>query len=254
MARRQQGFTLIELLVVIAIIAILAAILFPVFARAREQARTASCISNMKQIALATLMYAQDYDGYFPCLDVNLAFSTGDIYSDMYKGVVAPPDAGWLDYVLKYGLGTQLYPYMKNRELWRCASDSNARGTPQIGYRSSSYLYQFMASNAGAAHTWWGAAFPYPWHETSTNYPSQFKMFSEMNPWHDNRFVPNPWDWYACWQPDTKMNFAFFDGHVKTYPVDRVLWRYPTTDPYPCYDYIWPKYGWPNPPEFHDLQ
>lgn len=62
----RQGFTLIELLVVIAIIAILAAILFPVFAKAREKARQTSCLSNIKQIALATLQYAQDYDEVLP--------------------------------------------------------------------------------------------------------------------------------------------------------------------------------------------
>lgn len=61
-----QGFTLIELLVVIAIIAILAAILFPVFARARENARRSSCLSNLKQIGLATMMYVQDYDEMYP--------------------------------------------------------------------------------------------------------------------------------------------------------------------------------------------
>ncbi len=60
--RSHRGFTLIELLVVIAIIAILAAILFPVFAQAREAARKASCTSNLKQIGLAWLLYAQDYD------------------------------------------------------------------------------------------------------------------------------------------------------------------------------------------------
>jgi len=64
--RRREGFTLIELLVVIAIIAILAAILFPVFAQAREKARAASCMSNNKQIALAFSMYKQDYDETYP--------------------------------------------------------------------------------------------------------------------------------------------------------------------------------------------
>src|SRR5437763_907367 len=63
---RQRGFTLIELLVVIAIIAILAAILFPVFARAREAARKTSCLSNLKQLGLASNMYKQDYDESYP--------------------------------------------------------------------------------------------------------------------------------------------------------------------------------------------
>ena len=65
---RKRGFTLIELLVVIAIIAILAAILFPVFARAREKARQSSCLSNVKQIGLGMMMYVQDYDERFPTL------------------------------------------------------------------------------------------------------------------------------------------------------------------------------------------
>lgn len=65
-SKHKQAFTLIELLVVIAIIAILAAILFPVFARARENARRTSCVSNGKQMGLATMMYLQDYDETFP--------------------------------------------------------------------------------------------------------------------------------------------------------------------------------------------
>src|SRR6202011_6192032 len=64
--RQRSGFTLIELLVVIAIIAILAAILFPVFAQAREQARKAVCLSNCKQIGLGMMMYVQDYDETYP--------------------------------------------------------------------------------------------------------------------------------------------------------------------------------------------
>src|SRR4030042_2067877 len=71
--RRDRGFTLIELLVVIAIIAILAAILFPVFARAREAARKATCLSNLKQITLAAIMYAQDYDEVLPTVSCSAA-------------------------------------------------------------------------------------------------------------------------------------------------------------------------------------
>ena len=69
--QRKHGFTLIELLVVIAIIAILAAILFPVFARAREAARKATCLSNLKQITLAAIMYAQDYDEVLPYVSMS---------------------------------------------------------------------------------------------------------------------------------------------------------------------------------------
>lgn len=66
MRRHRLGFTLIELLVVIAIIAILAAVLFPVFAQAREKARSISCLSNIKQIGTSTALYVQDYDETFP--------------------------------------------------------------------------------------------------------------------------------------------------------------------------------------------
>src|SRR5207248_8693882 len=71
LGRTRRAFTLIELLVVIAIIAILAAILFPVFAQARASARAISCISNTKQVSLGLLMYSQDYDETFPKLDNN---------------------------------------------------------------------------------------------------------------------------------------------------------------------------------------
>ena len=98
--RHQKGFTLIELLVVIAIIAILAAILFPVFARAREKARAASCLSNMKQIGLAVLQYSQDYDEYFPAW-----------------GVWDTSVGNWL-YIYN-----ALAPYMKNLQIIDCPSD-----------------------------------------------------------------------------------------------------------------------------------
>ena len=98
---RWVGFTLIELLVVIAIIAILAAILFPVFARAREKARTASCQNNLKQLAQGVLMYVQDYDDMFP------------IFGPQYGQNPDPPGSG-----VCWWLG--IYPYVKNPQLYNC--------------------------------------------------------------------------------------------------------------------------------------
>jgi len=94
--RTHRAFTLIELLVVIAIIAILAAILFPVFAQAREKARSASCLSNEKQIGLAILQYVQDYDETYPI------------------GVNADWNASW---------PTLVQPYVKSLDVFRCPSD-----------------------------------------------------------------------------------------------------------------------------------
>ncbi len=98
---RQRGFTLIELLVVIAIIAILAAILFPVFARARENARKATCQSNVKQIGLGILQYAQDYDEMM-------------VLAAAYSNPSAPGYYTW-PYLLQ--------PYVKNTQLFGCPSD-----------------------------------------------------------------------------------------------------------------------------------
>ncbi len=114
----RRGFTLIELLVVIAIIAILAAILFPVFARAREKARQASCLSNVKQAVLAGLMYAQDYDERLCSQTMNPASTEG--------------------YPMWYDL---IQPYIKNDQMRRCpsvASSSMGYGwhvqIPRTGY------------------------------------------------------------------------------------------------------------------------
>ena len=88
---RRKGFTLIELLVVIAIIAILAAILFPVFAKAREKARTSSCQSNLKQIGLAITQYVQDYDETLPQRYMGAeAYSWRVCVSPYLKGSIPP--------------------------------------------------------------------------------------------------------------------------------------------------------------------
>jgi prepilin-type N-terminal cleavage/methylation domain-containing protein len=112
--RAKKGFTLIELLVVIAIIAILAAILFPVFARARENARRASCQSNLKQIGLGVLQYIQDYDEKYVPTFVNLDGAAGYTPS-----VAANADQGWSQII---------QPYMKSTQLLQCPSETNAPG------------------------------------------------------------------------------------------------------------------------------
>ena len=106
----RRGFTLIELLVVIAIIAILAAILFPVFARAREKARQTSCLSNVKQIALGVMMYAQDYDERLPYRYLN----SGVGGSIQYPGGGTSGGMIW---------PMPVYPYVKNITLFDCPSD-----------------------------------------------------------------------------------------------------------------------------------
>ena len=105
----RRGFTLIELLVVIAIIAILAAILFPVFARAREKAKQTSCLSNMKQMGTALMMYAQDYDERFPRY---AAYNTPTEVLDDVPDVLAY----WWQCVM---------PYMMNEQELACPADSN---------------------------------------------------------------------------------------------------------------------------------
>ncbi len=106
--QHRKGFTLIELLVVIAIIAILAAILFPVFAQAREAARTSSCLSNVKQLSLGALMYVQDYDESFWAWNWNF-FCNG-----ANNGAPRDSSAFW---------APAIYPYVKNTGIYRCPDD-----------------------------------------------------------------------------------------------------------------------------------
>jgi prepilin-type N-terminal cleavage/methylation domain-containing protein/prepilin-type processing-associated H-X9-DG protein len=133
----RRGFTLIELLVVIAIIAILAAILFPVFAQARERARQISCTSNMRQLTLSVTMYAQDYDEAmvpstnYDCLDT------------------ASPSRIWTSMV---------QPYLKNTGIVACTSAKNlgyaeswsVRGVSSIGYNSATAIDSSLAEGFAA--------------------------------------------------------------------------------------------------------
>ena len=221
--RPRRGFTLIELLVVIAIIAILAAILFPVFARAREKARQASCESNMKQIGLGILMYASDYDGCFP---YNWTGGPGGCDTNL---------------VTVYDWMETTQPYTKNWQVYKCPSTSyggtmSAEGLPIAGcqqgpgFRSHAHRYGGYALNCGHR----GQPIPpgpgsnpndAPKKDTDINSPAGTGMIFETDwcpqwcgTWHVFGY-PNPWG--AAGQHHERlthndgMNVCFTDGHVK---------------------------------------
>ena len=142
----KKAFTLIELLVVIAIIAILAAILFPVFGRARENARRTSCVNNMKQLGLGVSMYAQDNDGRYP----------------MSSGLQR-----WPNYI---------FPYVKSRQLFVCPSVSDAQTRGQTWstsdperYYGYGYNYQYLGNSRTPARP----SFPFTATDSLVSAPAQ---------------------------------------------------------------------------------
>lgn len=143
--KRKFGFTLIELLVVIAIIAILAAILFPVFAQAREKARQTACISNEKQMGLAMLQYNQDFDEAFPMLQ--------------YMSAPACNSTQWIDWE------TAIYPYVKNGQTVQDSGMTVSYGTGGIwscpsfpSLRPAEYGINYALARDGSCT--WGAEQP----------------------------------------------------------------------------------------------
>ena len=179
----RRGFTLIELLVVIAIIAILAAILFPVFAKAREKARQASCLSNEKQLALAIMQYAQDYDETMPV--------------EFFGWSTVPPT--WRETVA---------PYIKNTQIFTCPSDSQWT----YGYGMNPnwvYLTSGVATDYGLGLRL--ALF---------QRPSETLLLGENrdNDWPVN-LVGSTWGAIQLRHNDGA-NCAFVDGHCKWQKVD----------------------------------
>jgi prepilin-type N-terminal cleavage/methylation domain-containing protein/prepilin-type processing-associated H-X9-DG protein len=177
---RNRGFTLIELLVVIAIIAILAAILFPVFAQAREKARAITCISNLKQIGLGLAMYVQDYDETYPY--------------DHYAPTAAT-DVNWFG---------AIYPYVKNGNKW--GADNSASGIggintcpDQIDMTQSTYAIHQYLSPQGTAYWATGAPLYTPATLSAiARPPDLIQVIEEGNndaTWGELAFDAQEWDW-----------------------------------------------------------
>lgn len=219
----RKGFTLIELLVVIAIIAILAAILFPVFARAREQARKTSCLSNMKQIGLGASMYKEDYDSTYAESRVSRATIDGagcDLPFGAYVG--APHITCWGIRLYYPGTGNtthqlagyplRIFPYVKNAQIFRCPSD-NLVDRWISGSERGSY-YQRHAHDVYSVG--WG---PRDSREAAIMKPAQLAYFVEEF-WHAGAVRPYAWDGGNTGARGC--NATFYDGHAKYMPVNFV--------------------------------
>jgi prepilin-type N-terminal cleavage/methylation domain-containing protein/prepilin-type processing-associated H-X9-DG protein len=231
--RAKAGFTLIELLVVIAIIAILAAILFPVFAQAREKARQTTCASNEKNLATATLMYLQDYDEVFPI--------TVPGNSDTYRAVGDQATFG--PQTRSFYLNA-LEPYLKNRGILRCPSgpEVNLYGAgvvipwatdgTAVSYAMNGYLNAFPLSgmpapaqvilyteNGKQALRGLGMAFPYPGSATlAAVQPGETWRYSieagTNCPTNANQTYLESTG-VSWWNHGQGHNLAYADGHVK---------------------------------------
>jgi prepilin-type N-terminal cleavage/methylation domain-containing protein/prepilin-type processing-associated H-X9-DG protein len=210
----RRAFTLIELLVVIAIIAILAAILFPVFARAREAARRSSCASNLRQIGLATQMYVQDYDGAYP-LHITSG-GVGYFWFGTVRSNVVDRTQG------------MLYPYTKNGQIYLCPSFTGRPRYNGVATGGYGYNYVYLCRNFGAQPVFeaeitrpadciaFGDAATYA---TYLNPPGLYESLSIFPPSSTLPFGDFP---VSQFRHNEGTNVVFADGHVKSLrPVRR---------------------------------
>ncbi|NLO75130.1 MAG: prepilin-type N-terminal cleavage/methylation domain-containing protein [candidate division WS1 bacterium] len=227
----RKAFTLIELLVVIAIIAILAAILFPVFARARLKAEQVTCLSNLKQIAMALRMYASDYDGMLPALSLP---APGNIWFDRTT-IIAP-----------YVQGQAKTSAGSSGQVWRCPSAP----PPEPGY-ARTYGGQsgnYVKNGWGGGETYWGWSYSIitqitdpvnvimfgdGWGGGNTGVIMQVDTYN-ASPTPDTGLTADPPYWPATnksrfpwcnafggWHFG-KCNFNFIDGHAKPMDLETV--------------------------------
>jgi prepilin-type N-terminal cleavage/methylation domain-containing protein/prepilin-type processing-associated H-X9-DG protein len=213
-----RGFTLIELLVVIAIISILAAILFPVFARARENARRASCMSNLKQLGLGMMMYVQDYDERFPAA---------------YFHIDASTTIDWQ---------TLMMPYVKSEQLFICPSSSHPETSQRLtaNYGANARLLPTPPAFPGLPTTYVlpyinGASGLYLFMDAG-NYRLDYNQAYNSSNWSylpgsgdaegicDNAGPPDRgYDDCMHGRHFAGVNIAFADGHAKWVKSDKVV-------------------------------
>jgi len=224
---RGKGFTLIELLVVIAIIAILAAILFPVFARAREKARQNSCLSNTKQMGLAAIMYGSDYD------------------EALVPARIRHPDDSVMYWCPTSSTPGLLGPYIKNLQIFRCPSSTPAAWGGVTDYGINYNL---------CIDTWYGGT---PIKLSEIKYPAETLLVADSD-WTrstDDYHTTNSWYisdgfWAAAFVParhNGGANIAYCDGHSKWHNIELYdIYVGPVKFTKRPNDICWRKDGWPK--------
>jgi len=211
-----NGFTLIELLVVIAIIAILAAILFPVFAQAREKARQTTCLSNLKQIGLGMMMYVDDYDETFPMSSPSAHTWSGNARAHTYCGAIEP--------------------YIKSLKIFKCPSAKHTGDAEQLpGCFDNSYspngaivgrLYDNYDSPLSETGVWQAAATM-----SEITKPSNIIMIREwgsaqiwvhVRPYRWGGQIADDGNNLAIKMHADGQNMTFADGHAKFYKIGQM--------------------------------